>query len=74
MPATEPRFYVHPTGDGRHAGHVVTGVDDPLAAALTFAEAWHGDGEEVAVMVTDCGTGKQVCYRIDLETGQAGPC
>lgn len=74
MPNLEPRFYVHPTADGRHSGHVVTGVEDPLAAALTFAETWHGDGEEVALMVTDCGSGRQTCFRIDLETGEAGPC
>lgn len=74
MAAPALRFYVHPTHDGRHAGHVVVGVEDPLAAALTFAERWHGDGDDVALMVTDCGTGRQVCFRIDLETGEASPC
>ena len=74
MATAEHRFYVHPTDNGRHTGHVVTGVDDPLAAALTFAERWHADEAELAVMVTDCGTGTQVCFRIDLETGAAGPC
>jgi hypothetical protein len=73
MAETELRFYVHPT-DSRAAGHVVTGAEDALEAALTFAERWSDDAEELAVMVTDCATGRQTCFRIDLETGQAGPC
>ena len=45
-------------------------------AAFVFAE--HGlveaAGESVAIMVKDCDTGAQHCFRIDLETGASAPC
>jgi hypothetical protein len=45
-------------------------------AALLFVEERHpeGDGGELSLVVEDCETGERQCFRIDLETGWAGPC
>ena len=32
------------------------------------------DGDEAALLVEDCETGERQCFRIDLGTGEAGPC
>jgi hypothetical protein len=47
------------------------------AAALAFVEAYHPgpDVEDtVSLIVEDSATGERQCFRIDLETGAAGPC
>lgn len=43
-------------------------------AALAFLEDNHPTGDEVSLMVEDCETGERQCFRIDMLTGEAGPC
>jgi hypothetical protein len=78
MPATETlqrRFSVHGAAEAPSRAHLVEGVSFE-DAALHFVEDRHleGDGEEVSLFVEDCETGERQCFRIDLETGEAGPC
>jgi hypothetical protein len=70
------RFAVHAAHEGAHHDRRVEGrsFED---AALAFVENWHPavDAEgEVSVIVLDCETGHRQCFRIDMETGEAGAC
>ena len=77
MTAAEPRRYlVHPAHE-RAQGHVVADARDFHDAALIYVERWTPapDAEdEVALVVCDCETGRQECFRIDLGTGETSPC
>ncbi|MGZ8363306.1 MAG: DUF5961 family protein [Caulobacteraceae bacterium] len=70
------RFYVHASDAARGAGRVIEDAGSAEEAAFIFAE--HGlaqaDGEDVALIVRDCDTGAQHCFRIDLATGESAPC
>ena len=62
--------------ESRHQTHRVEGASFE-EAAFEFVDRWHPEGTEtgdVAVIVTDCVTGEQHCFRLDLETGEAGAC
>jgi len=69
------RFSVHGAEEAPSRAQLVVGVSFE-DAALHFVEDRHpqGDGDEVALLVEDCETGERQCFRIDLETGEAGPC
>jgi hypothetical protein len=77
MPAqtAQRRYSVHGAEEAPSRAHLVEGVSFE-DAALHFVEHSHpeGDGEEVSLFVEDCETGERQCFRIDLETGEAGPC
>jgi hypothetical protein len=76
MPATvQRRFSVHGADEAPSRALLVEGASFE-DAALYFAEHQHPqeDGEELALLVEDCETGERQCFRIDLETGDAGPC
>ena len=79
MPAAsetlQRRFSVHGAEEAPSRAHLVEGVSFE-DAALHFVEDRHpeGDGDEVSLFVEDCETGERQCFRIDLETGEAGPC
>lgn len=70
------RYRVH----ARHleSHHGVT-VEEPSfeAAVVSYVEA-HGvapdGGSELSVLARDLETGREHCFRIDLETGQASSC
>jgi hypothetical protein len=69
------RYSVHGAEEAPSRAHLVEGVSFE-DAALHFVEDRYpqGDGDEVALLVEDCETGERQCFRIDLETGEAGPC
>ena len=69
------RFSVHGAEEAPSRAHLVEGVSFE-DAALTFVEDAHpqGNGDEVALLVEDCETGERQCFRIDLGTGESGPC
>jgi hypothetical protein len=80
MPASasetlQRRFSVHGAQEAPSRAQLVEGVSFE-DAALHFVEDRHpeGDGAEVSLLVEDCETGERQCFRIDLETGEAGPC
>jgi len=44
-------------------------------AAMAFLEDWAPSGEgEAAVIVRELDTGREHCFRIDLDTGDTEPC
>ena len=47
------------------------------AAAVAYVEDFHppvGDDNEVSVIVREIGTGREHCFRVDLESGGTAPC
>ena len=45
------------------------------AAAAAFLEDWTGgEDRETAVIVRELDTGREHCFRVDLETGETEPC
>lgn len=77
-PSSTPprRFSVHAADEVRSRAHLIEGrtFED---AALGFAEEWHAaagaDGDAVLI-VEDCQTGEQQCFKVDLGSGEARPC
>lgn len=70
------RFCVHGLAGPASRAHIVRGrsFED---AALRFVGDHHplADADrEVSLYVEDLETGERQCFRIDLETGDAGPC
>jgi hypothetical protein len=60
-------------------GHHARAVDEssPEAAALAYLEEFAHDPEDdalVSVIVRDQDTGREQCFRVDLESGQTTPC
>ncbi|SFK88961.1 DUF5961 family protein [Methylocapsa palsarum] len=46
------------------------------AAAVAYVEDLHalGDEPDISVIVREVGTGREHCFRIDLESGETTPC
>lgn len=62
-------------------GHHARSLDEPSpeAAAVAYLEDFGHDpaedeGEAVAVIVRDDETGREQCFRVDLETGETEAC
>ena len=68
-------YCVHAAPDEVARPHRVE-ADGYVEAALSFAERWlHPQGEDaVTLYVQDEGSGEEHCVRLDLSTGEAGPC
>ena len=68
-------YCVHAAPDEVARPHRVE-ADGYVDAALRYAERWlHPQGDDaVTVYVQDEGTGEEHCVRLDLGTGEAGPC
>lgn len=70
-----PDFSVHTReAPARHVRRLIE--DSFEAAALAYVEDLPhdlGDGE-ARVVVTDMATGREECFRVDLETGDAREC
>lgn len=68
------RFSVRTEG-GRHAQLVEEASFEAAAAAYVedFAMA-AGDGHALNVVVRSLDDGREQCFRIDLDTGEAGAC
>ena len=70
------RFSVHASEEVRARAHMVEGrsFED---AALRFVADQHPAADlfgEAVVLVEDCETGEQQCFRVDLGDGDAEPC
>ena len=78
MSATTTRRYVaHTVADHGHAAHLVPEARSFVEAALLYTEHWHPAAVEdgaLSVTVTDCESGEQHCFTIDVDTGDVGPC
>ena len=76
QPLAQRRFCVREVAEAGSCAHVVTGLSFE-DAALHFLEdhpSVDDAGEDVCLFVDDLETGERQCFRIDLETGETGPC
>jgi hypothetical protein len=80
MPQAKPdeetrNFAVRASHDDRRQVHAIEGLT-AQEAALTFVEHWFpaDPGDQVSVVVVDNDSGRQECFRIDLDSGDAAPC
>ena len=70
------RFTVHESEEVRARAALVEERSFE-AAALRYCAEQHPHGDlfgEAALVVEDCETGEQQCFRIDLGSGEAAPC
>lgn len=70
------RFTVHGVDEAPSRGEALEALNFE-DAALAFVEARHldpPDDGEVSLLVEDCETGERQCFKVDLATGEAGPC
>lgn len=70
------RFSVHGVAEAPSRSHLLEAAGFEEAALHFLAEFHlHSDAEEaVSLFVEDCETGERQCFRIDLESGETGPC
>ena len=74
MARSQHRFSAHLALDLPSHGKRVEG-DSFEAAAIAFAEHWAcDDAGEVAVIVHDRDTGREECFRVHVDSGEAEPC
>lgn len=70
MPFTVRALHLH--------GHHARPIDEPSpeAAAIAYVEdfAHDAEGDDLSILVRDDETGREQCFRIDLETGETTPC
>ena len=71
MPFTVRALHLH--------GHHARPIDEPSpeAAAVAYVEDFAHDAEDdgaLALIVRDEETGREQCFRVDLETGETAPC
>ncbi|RZJ88995.1 MAG: hypothetical protein EON88_20465 [Brevundimonas sp.] len=69
-------FVVHAAHEGRGAGHRVEGKSFE-EAAVAFVEIWGpavSTEGEVQVIVRDADDGREHCFIVDVNDGDAAPC
>ncbi len=70
------RFIVHARHVDAHHARVLEERSFE-AAAIAYVEDFSlavSEEHEISVIVRDLGDGRQHCFRIDLDTGEAAPC
>jgi hypothetical protein len=70
------QFSVHARHVDSHQARVLDEASFE-AAAVAYVEDFHppvGDDNEISVIVREVGTGREHCFRIDLESGETAPC
>lgn len=70
------RFSVHARHIGAHSARIVE-EGSFEAAAIAYLEDISPEvsvGSEISVVVRDIATGREHCYRVDLESGDTAPC
>jgi hypothetical protein len=68
------RFSAHLRDQGAHGRAFIAEADSFIDAATRFAETLHVPEGEVSIVVTDCETGRERCFMLDLATGRVGSC
>ncbi|HZZ35196.1 MAG TPA: DUF5961 family protein [Caulobacteraceae bacterium] len=70
MDADEPRtFRAHCSNDEAPPTALLIPADSFEAAALIFAETWHGESESLRIVVVDDASGERQCFTVDLPAG-----
>jgi hypothetical protein len=69
------RFSVHARHVGAHHARVLE-EGSFEAAAVAYVEELHapGDEHEISVIVREVDSGREHCFRIDLDSGETAPC
>ena len=70
------QFSVHARHMGGHHARLLEEASFE-AAAVAYVEDFHppvGEDNEINVIVREVATGREHCFRIDLEAGSAAPC
>jgi hypothetical protein len=64
------RFTAHLCDAGPHARQWVAEADSFIDAAVRFAETCDVGEGEAQLIVHDCETGRERCFRLDFGTGE----
>jgi hypothetical protein len=68
------RYSAHLNAHGAHTRQWVAEADSFIDAAVRFAETADIGEEEVSVVVTECESGKDRCFLVNLGTGEVQSC
>jgi len=68
------RYAAHVRDEGPGSRQWVAQADSFLDAAVRFAETAQLPEGEVSIVVTECETGKDRCFIIDLSVGEINAC
>ncbi len=68
------RYAAHARDAGVHARQWVADADSFIDAAIRFAETADADDGEISIVVTECDTGKDRCFVVNLGTGEVQAC
>ena len=68
------RFSAHVRNDGAHVRSFLAEADSFIDAAVCFAETLPAPEGEISIVVTDCDTGRERCFSVDLATGEVDSC
>jgi hypothetical protein len=72
--ALQRRFAVHGVTDAPACARIVEGLSFEDAALHFLSDTHADDDDEVSLFVEDCETGERQCFRVDLASGETGPC
>jgi hypothetical protein len=68
------RYSAHLRNEGPHARQWVAEAESFIDAAVQFAESTHVDEDEISIVVTECETGKDRCFLVNLGSGDVHSC
>lgn len=68
------RYSAHLRDEGVHGRQWVADADSFIDAAVRFAETVHVDDGDVSVVVTDCESGKDRCFLVNMDSGDVKAC
>ena len=68
------RYAAHVRDEGVHSRQWVAEADSFVDAAVLFAETAHLEDGDISIVVTDCESGKDRCFVVNLETGEVQGC
>ena len=70
------QFSVHARHVDRHHARIIEEASFE-AAAVAYVEDFHPpvtEDHEISLIVREVGTGREHCFRVDLESGDTAPC
>ena len=73
-PPRRHRYSAHLREEGTHGRQWVAEADSFIDAAIRFAETRDVADGDVSVVVTDCESGKDRCFLVNLGNGDVKAC
>jgi hypothetical protein len=74
MNQSRHRYSAHLRDAGVHARQWVAEADSFVDAAVRFAETADVEDGDMSIVVTECDTGKDRCFVVNLGTGDVQAC